>query len=57
MSTGSQQQSLPEDDPVRFLQRYFGANNSQSAKKSGAIGAKVHPNFIMNKLDKQYKKE
>jgi hypothetical protein len=50
---------LPDDDPVRFLQKYFGnkdAVGGGSNKKSGG-GVKVHPNYIMNKLDKQFKKD
>jgi hypothetical protein len=49
---------LPDDDPVRFLQKYFGNKDvagGGSNKKSG--GVKVHPNYIMNKLDKQFKKD
>jgi hypothetical protein len=49
---------LPDDDPVRFLQKYFGNKDAGgSNKKSGASGMKVHPNYLMNKLDKQFKKD
>lgn len=44
--------SLPDDDPVRFLQKYFGnkEGNLSANKKSG----KVHPNYMVNKLERQY---
>ena len=54
-ATGNNQ--LPDDDPVRFLQKYFGNKEGGSNKKSGVAGAKLHPNYIMNKLDKQFKKD
>jgi hypothetical protein len=46
---------LPEDDPVRFLQKYFGSKDVGGSNKKSAV--KVHPNYIMYKLDKQFKKD
>jgi len=48
---------LPDDDPVRFLQKYFGSKDGTNSKKNALSATKVHPNYMMNKLDKQYKKE
>lgn len=46
---------LSEDDPVRFLQKYFGSKDVGGSNKKSAV--KVHPNYMMYKLDKKFKKD